>query len=153
MADDFQFQIKLDDKIPEVLKALKERTEDCLYLMGTRAVEGAVRSITKGANQAVDTGRLRASISFVTPQKQSGQVTAQTPKAGQTIEGNPLKQGDLLDGKAPKDSVYVGTNVEYAQFVHNGTSRMAGRPFLTDGIQNNKEYIEEGVKGVLEGRY
>lgn len=153
MADDFSFNVKIDDNRPEILKALKENTEKCLYIMGTRAVEGAVRSISKGANQAVDTGRLRASISFVTPKQQSGQVTAQTPKAGQTIDKNPLKQGDLLDGKAPQDSVQVGTNIEYAQFVHNGTAHMSGRPFLKDGIENQREAIQEGVKGVLEGRY
>lgn len=153
MADDFSFDIQIDDNRPEIQKALNEEIENCLYLMGTRAVEGAVRSITKGSNQAVDTGRLRASISFVTPQRQSGQVTAQTPKAGQTINKNPLKQGDLLDGKAPADSVQIGTNVEYGIFVHNGTSKMTGRPFLKDGIENQRDAIQAGVKGVLEGRY
>lgn len=41
------------------------------------------------------------------------------------------------------DSVIVGTNVEYARYVHNGTSRMHGRPYLTTPItQHQKEYAE-----------
>ena len=121
--------------------------------MGTRAVEGAVRSISSGADKAVDTGRLRASISFVTPQQKSGQITAQTPRAGQSVDKNPLKESDLLDGKAPEKSVLIGTNVSYAIFVHNDTLHRTGRPFLKDGIESQKEAIEEGVRGVLEGRY
>lgn len=35
--------------------------------------------------------------------------------------------------------VAVGTNVEYARYVHNGTSKMAGQPYLTSPVQANKE--------------
>ena len=28
----------------------------------------------------------------------------------------------------------IGTNVSYARYVHEGTSRMAGRPFLVNGM-------------------
>lgn len=38
-----------------------------------------------------------------------------------------------------ESAVIVGTNVEYALYVHNGTSKMAGRPYLTQPIQENKE--------------
>ena len=36
-----------------------------------------------------------------------------------------------------ESSVAIGTNVEYAPYVHNGTSRLAGRPFLVDAVTNN----------------
>lgn len=36
-----------------------------------------------------------------------------------------------------KDSVDIGTNLRYAQFVHDGTYKLAARPFLRDGIQDN----------------
>lgn len=53
---------------------------------------------------------------------------------------------------AGDEAVLVGTNVEYAPYVHNGTSRMAGRPFLTDPIQQHAaEYrgvFEKHLKGV-----
>lgn len=53
----------------------------------------------------VDTGRLRGSINWRI-----------------VIEG-----GQLV--------AYVGTNVSYAIYVHEGTSRMPGRPFLVQGVQ------------------
>lgn len=38
-------------------------------------------------------------------------------------------------------SVEIGTNVSYAKYVHNGTSRVKARPFLTDPIgQHLNEY-------------
>lgn len=143
MTDGLDFDIKIDNQSAEVLEALKTRAEDCLYIMGTRAVAGAVDSISFD-NLAVKTGRLRASISFVT----AGGNVGQSDKPSDNSQA-----GDTLSGKAAENSVYVGTNVEYAQFVHNGTSKMGARPFLKDGIENNREYIQEGVKGVLEGKY
>lgn len=43
------------------------------------------------------------------------------------------------DGKA----AIVGTNVEYAPYVHNGTRRMPGRPFLTVPIQQHADEYRE----------
>lgn len=38
----------------------------------------------------------------------------------------------------------VGTNVEYATYVHEGTHKMAGRPFLTATVtKHSKEYRDE----------
>lgn len=54
----------------------------------------------------VDTGRLRSSIQTTPPFDDEGTIT-----------------------------VSIGTNVEYAKFVHDGTRYMAGRPFLTDALQ------------------
>jgi len=35
----------------------------------------------------------------------------------------------------------VGTNVFYAPFVHEGTTRMEERPFLVDSLRNKKDLI------------
>lgn len=41
----------------------------------------------------------------------------------------------------------IGTNIEYARYVHDGTSRMQARPFLRQGIENSRAqfdvFIEE----------
>ena len=51
------------------------------------------------------------------------------------------------------DSVYVGTNVEYAQFVEEGTSRAKAHPYLrpaaTDHMDEWTEIVEDEVKKVL----
>lgn len=36
-----------------------------------------------------------------------------------------------------EDEIAIGTNVEYALYVHEGTSRRGGTPFLTQAVQNN----------------
>ena len=46
---------------------------------------------------------------------------------------------------------YIGTNVEYGIYVHEGTRRMAPNRFLKNAIEHNKDeiknYIENGLKG------
>lgn len=161
MADEISFKVDIKDFSKEIEKVLDKDIERCLYAMGVLAVEGAVTAISTGETAAVDTGRLRASISFVTAGGQRSGANVQIPKAGQTTEKNPLKSGDELSGKAPKaDSVIVGTNVEYAEYVHNGVHKrkkdgkgMAARPFLRVGIDNKREEMKEKVKGILKGEY
>lgn len=41
---------------------------------------------------------------------------------------------DLLENWTTDATWVVGTPAEYAIYVHEGTSRMEGRPFLTDAI-------------------
>ena len=57
-------------------------------------------------------------------------------------------QGSIQHEVKGKEGI-VGTNVEYAPYVHEGTSRMPGRPFLRDAGERNKEKIrklfEEGL--------
>lgn len=147
MAKDFEVTIELEDNSADFKKALQQAMPKCLYAMGVSAVDGAVTSISGGytkSNQAVDTGRLRASLSFVTADGAKGD-------SGQHSDNS--QAGDQLDGHAEKDSVYVGSNVSYAEFVHNGTSRMTGRPFLREGIDNKKDEMKEMVQGILEGKY
>lgn len=37
------------------------------------------------------------------------------------------------------DWAAIGTNVEYAEYVHNGTSRSKAQPFLTDAVTQNAD--------------
>ena len=49
------------------------------------------------------------------------------------------------------DSVAIWTNVEYAPYVHEGTSRHKGVPFLTQAAQNNKGRFESILRKHLGG--
>jgi HK97 gp10 family phage protein len=40
----------------------------------------------------------------------------------------------------------IYTNVEYAIYVHEGTRRMQGRPFIRDGIEQNQRRIISLIK-------
>lgn len=143
MAGDLKFTIKVEDNSKLVLNAEEKAIEDALYAMGIKAVGGSVDAIRGkcGIPKAIKTGRLMGSMSFITP-------TAR----GDSGEENPnSKAGDKLTGTAEKNSVVVGSNVEYAEPVHNGTSRMEGRPFLRVGIEQTKGEMERQVTTILKG--
>lgn len=97
-----------------VKEELSQRIPVILEAVGLQAEGNAVKEITD--MKAVDTGRLRGSISHA----------------------------------HDDDSVYIGTNVEYAPYVELGTYRMEPRPFLRRAIDSYRdEYkgiIEQGLK-------
>ena len=59
----------------------------------------------------------------------------------------PYRTGDLYRSisaaKSSDTTIDIGTNIEYATFVHEGTSKMDGRPFIKDGIMGNEERIKK----------
>lgn len=70
----------------------------------------------------VDTGRLRASITHA--------ITELGADGGEVI---------------------IGTNVEYATYVHEGTKKMAGNPFLRNAVNGKKPKYERIVRKHLGG--
>lgn len=49
-----------------------------------------------------------------------------------------------------EDCVYVGTNVEYAMYVHEGTSKMKGRPYLTTPVSANLKAYRDIAEGEMK---
>ena len=45
----------------------------------------------------------------------------------------------------------VGTNVEYALYVHEGTSRSKGQPFLTDAVTQNADKYRRIAEAAFKG--
>ena len=45
--------------------------------------------------------------------------------------------------------VYIGTNVEYAIYVHEGTSRMEANRFLTNAVDRNRDQIDKILKDAM----
>ena len=70
--------------------------------------------------------------------------------------GNPIvKSGTLRDSIEKEvnlndETVTIGSRTEYAPMVHEGTGRMAGRPFLKDAILENKETLRDVAARELE---
>ena len=145
MSDDLKFSIRIKDNSQLVLEEAEKATERALYAIGVKAVEGSVDAISGkyGIPSAVDTGRLRASISFITPTKKGD--------SGQPKPAN-AQASDELTGTAEQNTVVVGSNVEYAEYVHNGTSKMAGRPFLREGIDKTKDEMQEQAEKIFKGQ-
>lgn len=145
MSDGMRFTIRVENNSQIALGELEKATERVLYAIGVKAVEGSVDAISGryDIKPAVDTGRLRASISFITPTDKGG--------SGQPKPKN-AEAGDDLTGTAEQNTVVVGSNVEYAEKVHNGDSKMAGRPFLREGIDKTKDKMQEQVTKIFKGQ-
>lgn len=47
------------------------------------------------------------------------------------------------------ESVVIGTNVRYAKYVHNGTSKVSARPFLTAPIKQHLQEYKQMIKAAL----
>ena len=52
-----------------------------------------------------------------------------------------------IDGKA----AIIGTNVEYALYVHEGTRGRSGQPFLTDAVKKNQLKYNRIFTAVFRG--
>lgn len=134
------------NKILELLQGAKRRGNQAIGL----AAEGhAKKKIT--AEGAVDTGRLRNSITYALAGEEAHVKQYRGYKKGQGEE----KRGVYsYEGVAPGEKgsgVYIGTNVEYAPGIELGTHRKAGAVhFLQDAATGHtdeyKRLMEDSMK-------
>lgn len=112
---------RMQEKIKKILKP--SDLEKVMVRGGFRIEKRAKEHITDV--EAVDTGRYRASVSvnWTGSGKTRGDVISPA-KAGDGVSKPHKKSGDYM-------VVRIGTNVEYAVFVHEGTKNMPPRPSLT----------------------
>ena len=107
----------LTDNSEFIINAFDVATDKALYVVGLKADEHIVRYMSQPdftGRDIVDSGRLRASISFVTPDRESGFINGKAEGSETT---------DIISGQGQKNTVIIGSNVEYASYVNNGTSK------------------------------
>lgn len=117
-----------DDNTDKIIAEKNEAVERALEIIGGKAMGYA------SGLSPVDTGRLAGSITWATQMANGG-----GPPGDSTPQGIP-----------EEGTVYVGTNVEYAEYQEFGTSRMSaangGRGYIGPAIQ---EHLDE-YKKILE---
>ena len=131
------------DNTDEVLAALERAKVRGLTAIGLTAEGHAKKKITQA--KAVDTGRLRNSITFA--------VSGESANIS-SYSGDHGEEGGTYSGTAPNDkekSVYIGTGVEYAAGIETGSHRKAGGVhFLQDAAANHsdeyKKLMEDSMK-------
>lgn len=69
--------------------------------------------------------------------------------------GKPIRQtGDLMSDvqydMRGENTVAIGNSLEYAPFVHDGTYKMAGRPYLRDAIMGGRGAIQSIAEQYLK---
>ena len=147
------FTIRIEDDNTERIKnAVHERILEGLDAAGVQAVSIATVEIQKEP-QRVDTGLLKNSIAHA--------VVGRSAKPSTYSADGPDKDGNIrtgsYSGTAPdegedKPYVMIGTNVEYALYVHEGTNKMKANRFLKKAVEENKgellEIVAEGLRNI-----
>jgi HK97 gp10 family phage protein len=134
-----KFKQELSDKIPAILEAIG------IHL------EGEAKDELENDPRRVDTGLLRNSITHAIS---GGQAAKGSYKADKADKSGNIPSGSY-SGTAPSDppdaqAVYIGTNVEYGIYVHEGTNRMAPNRFLKNAVERNKDQISKYIKDNLK---
>ena len=128
-----EIEVSLIDNKELVLQATDRQIEMALIAIGAK-----MESHAKADYVPVDTGRLKNSITFALAGGPA-QISSYGPDGG----GGDDKQSKPYSGTAPADpggkvrSVYVGSNVEYAEVVEVGTSGRVGKHYLRQAVNNH----------------
>lgn len=146
-------KITFTDHTDDVLNLMYDRVKKGLYAVGMH-LEGEAKEELENTPRRIDTGLLRNSITFA--------LSGEAPQIKTYSGDKPSSYGNSTEvpsgsysGTAPNDpkdeqAVYIGTNVEYAPYVHEGTQRMAPNRFLRNAVEKNqaqvKDYIERELK-------
>lgn len=136
----------------EVLNELDEKIEIALEEIGLEAEKYAKMKCP------VDTGRLRNSISHLVSGQGAKTVDYKameyyTTKAGKKSKRRKTVEHSYQTGDASGDnsnSVYIGTNVEYAQNVEFGTSKQKPQPYLKPAVTDHIDKYRRIVKSTLK---
>jgi HK97 gp10 family phage protein len=131
---DFKFTSNREEIEKEAEKAIQRALE----AIGLQA-EGYAKM-----NCTVDTGLLRNSITHAV----SGESFSHDYKSN-----NGEKSGQVSGtiGHTEDNSVFIGSNVEYAPFVEMGTSKMKAQPFLKPAITEHTNEYKQIAEHYLKG--
>lgn len=126
--------VKITDN-SAIFKNAKDRAvAAALAAIGEEAAGNAMEELTN--QDAVDTGRLRNSVTYATQQH----MEAKSFRWHKGKNGEPAGSGSTAPKATPeKETVYIGTNVEYAKYIEAGTSKSAPRPFLKPAATGHSE--------------
>ena len=138
--------IEYRDNTEEVLKAMEAAIRRGNEAIGLAAERHAKKKITEA--KAVDTGRLRNSITYALAGEETHIKSYRADKGGKDRET--YTYDGTADGKNGS-GVYIGTNVEYAPGIELGTHRSAGAVhFLQDAATGHtdeyKKLMEDSMK-------
>ena len=139
--------IKIIDNSDKVLDEFEDAVKRALMTCGLEAQGKAIEIITRNRN--VDTGLLRSSIAYALGGESA---TPQSYRADVYGDGSGSYSGKAPNDEKGKYTVYIGTNVEYAQNIECGTSKNpSGWPFLTPAVKNYKDKYKKIIKEELGG--
>lgn len=121
----------------EVLEALDLAKDAALEAIGAKAAGYAFMLAP------ADTGRLRNSLTWATKKTEG--------RSFSYADDNGVRYSYEIGNGVDKDSVYVGTNVEYAVYQEMGTSKIDAQPYLKPAVENHREEYVKIARRFLKG--
>lgn len=143
--------ITIHDHSDEVIRRIRDALPPALEAVG-QFLEGEAVIEIEANPRRVDTGLLRNSITHAISGKGAAKksYSADRPRRPDGEIESGTYSGTMPDDGEDKPAVYIGTNVEYAIYVHDGTMRMAPNRFLTNAVKNNRAQIRRYVENALK---
>ena len=140
------------DNSAQAKRELQSKTRTALNAVGIQAASAARDELQKSPKR-IDTGLLHNSITHAMDGQGAAIGSYKADKASQY--SGKIPEPGTYTGKAEKEpdgkaAVYVGTNVNYAIYVHEGTDRMAANRFIKNAIENNAAELIEIIKKQLQ---
>lgn len=147
IANDIQLIV---DNSEQAKEEMKKALEKAAIAVGNTAEKHAKEVIT--TENRVDTGYMRNSITYAVAGESTKLQTYRADGKGKKSGKSQNKEGKY-EGTAPKSlvpAVFIGTNVEYARYQEEGTSKIAGIHFLKKAATEHTEEYKELVKDALK---
>lgn len=151
--------VDIQDNSDLFIAAVEAAAETALDAAGMQAATLAARELQKTPSR-IDTGLLHNSITWAVGGKPAAISSYSADRPSKYNENDvwsilQAARTGSYSGTAPADtnktrSVYVGTNVEYAIYVHEGTKRMAPNHFLKNAISKNRGELSEIMRRILQ---
>lgn len=110
-------------------------------------LEGEAKEELESDPRRIDTGLLRNSVTYA--------LDGESPAISRYTSDDGTEQGEysgFMPSEKKGGAVYIGTNVEYGIYVHEGTVRMAPNRFLKNAVSNNQEQVKQFVEEELKSR-
>lgn len=136
-----EFKITADHSA-DVIKELNRKIDVALTKCGIVAENYAVLEI-ENKPRRVDTGLLRNSITYALHGKGAN-------KSSYHADDNSKSGSYSGTTDDSRNAVYIGSNVEYAQYVHEGTRRMTANRFLQKAVENYQGEYKDIIKTELK---
>lgn len=154
--------VDIKDNSDLFIAAVEAAAETALDAAGMQAASACATELQRSPSR-IDTGLLKNSITWAVGGKPAAISSYSADRPSKYMNEDSVwsilqaarPSSGSYSGAAPADtektrSVYVGTNVEYAIYVHEGTKRMAPNHFLKNGISKNRGKLTEIMKTILQ---
>lgn len=138
-ADAMGFNAKFTNNAPKFLNELDGREVEIANEWGKLWQSVASKLLTKSG--AVDTGRLRASLSYITYSGSGSKLSSVSESQG----------GDTLSGRtSQRTELVVGSNVSYASLIEIGNNGVFARPYVLPAIARYKNQYAKLTEQILK---